>query len=249
MEIRKNPHGDVESMRVLHVWDCAGVGAILAKYQRKLGVFAEVVKRSGFNQYGIDIFYRTKILKCGVIMFYLMLIPIIRRYDVIHFHGCDVLAVIARLFRKKVVMHFHGSELRDKKIVCWFWSLFAHVSLVSSPDLLDIMPKSIWLSAIVDTEHFYKRKCEKEGKFVPHKRMRGKYKVYVKYQDLPEYLSKYRIFKQLGWKKQALSKLSLECLPCGLTVLWNGLEIKGKLPKRHEPLNVAKKTLRIYESF
>lgn len=34
-------------MKILHVWDQAGVASILAKYQKKLGHDSEVIRREG----------------------------------------------------------------------------------------------------------------------------------------------------------------------------------------------------------
>jgi hypothetical protein len=49
-------------MRVLHVWDQAGVSGILAKYQRSLGHVAEVVVRDGYDPAGQKKFYREHII-------------------------------------------------------------------------------------------------------------------------------------------------------------------------------------------
>lgn len=51
-------------MRILHVWDQAGVAGCIAKYQRKLGYTAHVVKIDGLDSLLIDDYYQTeKILK------------------------------------------------------------------------------------------------------------------------------------------------------------------------------------------
>jgi len=51
-------------MKILHVWDQAGVAGCMAKYQRKLGHTAHVVKIDGLDSLLIDDYYQTeKILK------------------------------------------------------------------------------------------------------------------------------------------------------------------------------------------
>jgi len=51
-------------VKILHVWDQAGVAGVMAKYQRKLGIEVSVIKRDGFNGLGIDDFYGTmKVVK------------------------------------------------------------------------------------------------------------------------------------------------------------------------------------------
>jgi len=239
-------------MKILHVWDCAGVGAILAKYQRRLGVQSLVVKRNGYSPYGIDKFYKTRLFDSSRVVFYAQVIKLILvgNFDIIHFHGSYNVVVFAWLFRKRIVFHFHGSELRNRG---WFYSplsKLAKVVLVSTPDMLNCLSNAIWIPTPIDTEHFHPKREANRKEFVESKKeckCKGKYKIYVDHADLPAYLRKFKKFKQLSWKVQGLSKLSLECLACGLTVFWNGLEIKGKLPSRHEALNVAKRTVQIYE--
>jgi len=256
-----------KKMKVLHVMDCVGVGAVLSKYLGKLGVDAQVVIRYIDNfgsMNGIDRFYGTKILRCRARRFYVAIVKMMRNYDIIHIHGFDrwmiILEIIGRFFfRKKIVLHSHN-KLTDEGILRRILSFFAHIVLVSSPDLLHLFSEAVWIPNPVDIEHFYPvynpsnrygcflNRTEKQKGFVEPNGRYGKRLWYAKYADLPDYLRQFTMFKQLEWKVEALSKLSLESLACGLTVLWNGLEIKGKLPERHEPLNVAKKTLKIYQS-
>ena len=47
-------------MRILHVWDHSGVSGVMAKYQRQLNHLVEVVKRKGYDKYGIGEFYEIK---------------------------------------------------------------------------------------------------------------------------------------------------------------------------------------------
>jgi len=46
-------------LKILHVWDQAGVSACMAKYQRKLGHEADVVKLGHWDGKGIDEYYHT----------------------------------------------------------------------------------------------------------------------------------------------------------------------------------------------
>ena len=49
--------------RILHIWDQASVSCVLAKYQRKIGHEVSVIKRDGFDKFGIMHFYNETILK------------------------------------------------------------------------------------------------------------------------------------------------------------------------------------------
>lgn len=50
------------NLRILHVWDQAGVAAVLAKHQKRFGHDTLVVKRNGFDGLGIDRFYKTYLI-------------------------------------------------------------------------------------------------------------------------------------------------------------------------------------------
>jgi hypothetical protein len=45
-------------MRILHIWDQAGVACIIAKYQQLEGHNSEVIRISGYDPYGINNFYK-----------------------------------------------------------------------------------------------------------------------------------------------------------------------------------------------
>jgi hypothetical protein len=68
----------------------------------------------------------------------------------------------------------------------------------------------------------------------------------IPYDDMPETLGKYHYFIDRH-RIQSLSKTALESLAMGLTVIdWKGKELMG-LPDKHDPYNVAKRTIEIYD--
>lgn len=221
-------------MKILHVWNQAGVASILAKYQRKLGHEAEVIKREGFDRYGIEEFYGTTIYRGSAIGFYRYAINRSKSFDVIHIHS---LIKLVPFIRKPFVLHLHGSELRNvgikEKILLKCVS--SDKVLVSTPDLLCILPKATWLPNPVDTEHFYPRKPKSL-----------KLKLPVSYDLMPDYLLHQEIY--VGTHPWCICKTSLEALACGITVKWNELNIKPPLPEQHKPERVVEKTIKIYEA-
>jgi hypothetical protein len=52
-------------LRILHVWDQAGVAGCLAKYQRKRGHIAHVIIRDGFDGLGINKYYGSILTDCA----------------------------------------------------------------------------------------------------------------------------------------------------------------------------------------
>jgi len=138
---------------ILHVWDMAGVAGCLAKYQRRLGHRADVVKRKGFDGLQIDDFYGTtkidflrpqkqihpsikKLLrplatKLRALMFYLHIGKIAGKYDIVHVHGH--VFVFPFILNKKKVLHLHGSEVRrhpnkGSKLKLWFRRTLTHLA-------------------------------------------------------------------------------------------------------------------------
>ena len=54
-------------MRILHVWDQAGVAYTLAKYQEQVqGHEAKVIMIGNYNKYGISEFYKQYILNAAI---------------------------------------------------------------------------------------------------------------------------------------------------------------------------------------
>src|SRR5437867_12798611 len=102
-------------MRILHVFDQAGVAAVIAKYQNLQGNDSEVVTLSGIDKYEIDRFYQG----------YVRCVPpeefeseCIRRgdhADVIHIHSMiHTLIMLRKKFgkSKKIILHYHGTDIR-----------------------------------------------------------------------------------------------------------------------------------------
>lgn len=255
-------------MRILHVWNQAGVASILAKYQIKLGHHAEVIKREGFDKCGINKFYGTTIFKGGRIGFYRYCAKRAREFDIVHVHSMVKATV---LIDKPMIMHFHGSELRLAgfwgKLENWLAKCLSKKTLVATPDLLDLQPDAEWLPTPIDTELFHPKQNKNnnhalfiqnwyEGKEEAEKTAKShrwkltvlnpKIDSFVPYKDMPNYLSQFEYFINC-FSITALSKTALEALALGLKVVkWDGTILEG-FDKKHDPLNVARLCLNFYE--
>jgi len=218
-------------MRILHVWCQSGVASILAKYQRRLGHASVVIKRRGYDKYGIDKYYSVNLFRGSSPKFYLHIIKIQRHFDVIHIHS---LWKLLPFIVKPKVMHFHGSDLRNMKLSTLFLIRRMKTKmLVSTPDLLNLLPKAEWLPNPIDIELFHPD-GEKKHSFLP-----------IPYEKMPSHLRSLDVyFENKPW---FLSKSSLEALACGTKVVWNGLQINPPLSPLYHPLDVAKRTIEIYE--
>ncbi len=262
-------------MRVLHIWNPAGVASTLAKYQvRILGWSAWVITRRSADRFGLTTY--GELLDCGSLRFLTLAVLRARRFDVIHVHMLDKLvpALKAIYPRKKVVLHYHGSDIRGR----WcerrrFWKA-ADLILVSTPDLLEGAPADAcvrYLPNPVDTDLFKpipslrrpgtalfitssEAKHRASEKWAVRMAERLGLKLHIIDRDkeaiphrrLPLVLNAYEYFIDHRWVP-ALSKTALEALACGLKVVrWDGKVIQG-LPERHRPGAVVRALASLYE--
>ncbi|NPE28863.1 glycosyltransferase family 4 protein [Methanococcoides sp. SA1] len=148
-----------EQMKILHIGDIAGVPQELAKAQRKLGHKSDVLSFTKHPFcYDLDYCY---MLNARFPMNYIKMIGLVRlinKYDILHFHGHSLKSsgidiILWKILRKKIIIHHHGSELRYKGEK-YIYSKFADKILVSTPDLLEWSPTSVWIPNPIDTSKY-----------------------------------------------------------------------------------------------
>lgn len=155
-------------MKILHVWNTAGVPQTIAKFQKKLGHDVVVISRKQADKFGIG---KTapEIVKLSSLspkLFVLKVLLISRSYDVIHVHSLDkIVPLLKRIYpKKKVVLTYHGSDIRER----WdekkkYWAK-ANIVTVATEDLLKNAPENIiYVPNPVDTDIFNPRINEKYG--------------------------------------------------------------------------------------
>jgi glycosyltransferase involved in cell wall biosynthesis len=102
-------------MRILHVWDQAGVACILAKYQRRQGYFSSVLRVKDQDKYGINRFYSDLITFCSEQDFIQSTLREADSAQLIHVHSrIDVIAPLREKYgkSKKIILHYHGTDIR-----------------------------------------------------------------------------------------------------------------------------------------
>ena len=103
-------------MKILHVWDQAGVACILAKHHRRNGHEVKIMKRVGYDPFGISTFYGEPLLDLDGKTFLKFVTRESANYDVIHVHS--LYKIIPELRKKsidkKLVLHYHGTEARKR---------------------------------------------------------------------------------------------------------------------------------------
>ncbi len=145
-------------MKILHVWDIGADSYLAAIYQRKFGHVADVIKRAGFDPYGITEFYGFKNMKTPFpLFFYLAMLRKAKSYDVMPVHFLPkAIPILKKLYpKKKILLHYHGSDVRytplEKRSKA---EEMADIVLVSTPDLKEFVPNSTYIPNPIDIEHF-----------------------------------------------------------------------------------------------
>jgi glycosyltransferase involved in cell wall biosynthesis len=179
--------------------------------------------------------------------------------EIVHAHYCRYPAYAALLSHKPYIIHCHGTDIRHG---INFWQRLCLAKsrqvLVSTPDLLEILPDAVWLPNPVNlscfrpsTEHKGNRvlyfpkwyenieneldtACKQLGYSLTVKR-----KTDVKYADMPDFLNQFDIYVD-RFTIKSYSKTALEAMACDLTVI--GYE--HNLKKALENLRDAKKRKR-----
>ena len=149
--------------------------------------------------------------------------------------------------------------------------------LVSTPDLLSLLPDAKYLPNPVDVEHFPKdnnvSKTSSNNNALTIKNETGNIEQTLQYckenninlkidvfdrtktpllhQEIPNLLKKYKVYVDIRIVNdkilESLSKTALESLACGLKVLNYKLEYLYKLPEMHNPTNVVDQLENIYK--
>jgi len=105
-------------MRILHVWDQAGVAFELAKYQRLRGYDSTAIMAREFDKYGISRFYKEYVIDTTREEFVQRSLDEARSADILHIHSrSDMVFKFRKEFRnsKKIILEYHGSDIRRIK--------------------------------------------------------------------------------------------------------------------------------------
>lgn len=264
-------------VKILHVWDQAGVACVIAKYQRKLGHEVQVIKRNGFDKFEIMNFYNEKTIDSLIgFLFLKKVVKYTKDFDIIHVHDLyKIVPMIRKLHpKKKIILHYHGTTLRttpeDKRKDA---ELKSNVVLVSTPDLKNFVDCT-YLPNPIDLEHFSPRQIKKNNKALSLMTVReskekllkllSKNNVSVKvdfinrernpiqYKKIPDFLSNYEYLVDLKLvyddkPMPAYGMIGLQALALGMKVINYEFKVAEGFPDEHDPENVIAQLMRIYE--
>lgn len=102
-------------IKVLHIWNTAGVASLMVKHLNKNGFKSDVIMREGYDPFGMSEYYNHKLLNLSGGQFIKYAIDRSSEYDIIHIHGIWKLAepIKKKYPNKKVILQHHGTELTN----------------------------------------------------------------------------------------------------------------------------------------
>lgn len=208
---------------------------------------------------------------------------------ILHYHGTDLRGLKNKnnphLTSMKVKAKFYARKVRNRLRLMkmgYYRSArtesqkLADLLLVSTSDLLSLLPRAKYLPNPVDIEHFsidkdnIKNKSinsaltiktetgnlEKTFQFLKDNKINLKVDVFdrtkkpLSHGEIPHLLKKYNLYVDIKIVDdkllESLSKTGLESLACGLRVLNYKLEYIEELPDVHKPINVINKLQNLY---
>jgi len=210
-------------MKIAMVHDCAYVGYELKRGLTQRGVEVQHLFFSGPSKIAaLTMALKLKRVKC----------------DLIHAHFCRSPAYAAYLSGRPYVIHSHGTDIR--------WGLNwlqrrclrkAERALVSTPDLLEILPHAMWLPNPVDTDRFRPLKEHRGNRvlYFPHwyEDLTGRVRetcrrlgydttvprfMSLPYESFHLFLNEFDVFID-RFSVKSYSKTALEALACRIPVI------------------------------
>ncbi|MGA9150599.1 MAG: hypothetical protein WBZ36_08475 [Candidatus Nitrosopolaris sp.] len=105
-------------MRILHVWDQAGVAFVLAKYQNLQGQYSKAIMVREYDKFGIGRFYNEHVINVTLQKFVQRSLEEAQSADIVHVHSrSDMVIRLRNKFgnSKKIILHYHGTDIRGIK--------------------------------------------------------------------------------------------------------------------------------------
>jgi len=142
--------------RVIHIWNTAGIGGLLARYlDRHYDYESIAIARASHDPFDLAT-EKTLVWDNRAIIWLIRCVLKARNFDIIHLHSGIQWLPYYRMFYpgKKIALHLHGTKIRGK------WDEVdlsqADMVLVSTKDLLEGSPEdTLWLPNPVDEDLIY----------------------------------------------------------------------------------------------
>jgi len=150
------------SLKILHIGDCCSgnpqrladaMGSELVTFLREhpFGYRAK-------NEYNLNIFPNHAVI--SRILSLPKMLSIVKNYDLLHFHcftilPCSIDLPLWKAMGKKIYIHYRGSDIRNLKYIYRVTpARWADRLIVSTPDLLKVVPEAEWIPNPLDVQNF-----------------------------------------------------------------------------------------------
>lgn len=252
-------------MKILQVWEWAGIASIYSKYFRGLGHDCDVLK--SMDKFGFLGFYEQPFWKGDVNTDAL---DLAEKYDVVHIHSRVTLPaqMRKRYPDKKIIHHYHGSEARGGGGNIDLVEQACDHVFVSTADLIHYVPKAEYLPNIVDRDHFKEQvlgsgmvAIANDGSAALRTRritqnlkldcmVLDRNEAVIPYKNMPTFLKKFDTYVDIkyhaGQIVYELSTTALQALSMGLNVLQANGNMIYDFPKKHDPKRIIDRLLEVY---
>jgi hypothetical protein len=258
-------------LRVLHVWNTAGVASVIAKFSdRDFGTKSTVITRKAADKVGLTTYGMA--YTDGPAKFFARALLMARSADLVHVHSLDrIVPWMKRLYGSKpLVMHYHGTDIEGRwKEKQNRWKA-ADAIVCSTPNLLEGAPPSaVHIANPVDTDIFHMIGVARNSKSAlsfrygmdqEAEQVAKKFGVGLTWFDrwavphdrMPETFSRFAYYidlrKPAGQQEaRSVGKAALEALACCCEVIdWSGRIWHG-LPDENKPEIVTAKWNELYQ--
>lgn len=263
-------------MKILHIWSCAGISSLIAKYMDFIhDTKSDVILTEKWDPQNLNRYNTIKVKSKYI--FGLRALFMARKYDLIHVHYHSIfLPPLQFLYNKPVIIHFHGSDVRQNWDAHLLTIKTADKILVATKDLLEGAPaRAIWSPTPVDTVKFVKFDrpvvwswdkaftfsygADEEARKIAfdHGLSLEIVRERIPYNVVDEFMRKYDYYIDIKrdfkgrilptFGAPVLSKTGLEALSLGLKVIASDGVIRTELPERHKIENVVDFIYDIYK--
>jgi hypothetical protein len=240
-------------MKVLHIWNTAGVASLMAKSLRKNGFDCTVLMRESHDRFGFANLYGDELVNMSGGSFVEKVLKDAIEYDIIHVHSSFKLVHQLRKEypTKKIILQYHGSELRNNDLnKLRIYNRCADEIITSTIDLHLYLNQNLigntLIDNAVDTDLFYdmddikkdnalmfNMKSIDEEKSLKIARSFIDWKIlvinreknFIKYEDMPEALNRFKYYVDIKVGLLMNGKPSEAISKTGREALACGLEI------------------------
>jgi len=252
-------------MKILHFFDCAGIGALLSHELDNFGVQSKVIQLSPFDPFGFGGYYHntTYYNHSNELIYYAQ--KVMRDQDWIILHDAPEYLDLFTDTQANCAVYYHGSRLRHSFSDFRKIDETAEKIFLSTNDLLEYRPNGIVIPQPIDTQLFRDVTPQKNQAMLMIQRRRDREEIekyarsrfpnilyrerdnnIIYYGDMPKLLSQFGSYLDIKFTYDQpirvipnMSLTGLQALSCGLTVYDHKFDPHVGLPSENDSQTTA----------